>query len=385
MSRTPGAILDKEDRSKVDPLVGRSIGDITVDEVRRSVLSESVRRRIQPAGTTLVTGADAAVPDRCVPLLYFYKNIAVDICPRCPQLNRPDLLEPLLDRGIAFVTMNEPFEETPKRFQELAAHYPELVIGPDSNHAVIMASQGMVPEYREHLCKKCRTATLKDLRRRVADLRAGPLQFECEQTLAAAGSLAGEELHSVLQGLKAILDAPDYDEAKDLASYARLAVYVATSRGYDAELQMDAAFFDNSGLLTHGLQIDQPKGVTFPDYLDLIEPHRGKLSREILPLNEEAAMVQVQRINDEVDKIRTSKRLSGGRSFFTWVVPALPILSRVLEAGRFAHDGSSGPRYRFGRVPVANSVPVPLLAAFFGVSGESVRVWMLRRELSGRA
>jgi hypothetical protein len=384
--RHAGKLLDKRDLATIEASEGSDLYGVDIDKLRTTFLGKVTAANLK-RGTTLLTGPDAEVPVDVAPFLYFYPTLSLQICPHCPQARNPSLIEPFLERGLVSVFMIGRFSDAPRRFQDVAFEYPELFVGPHSYSKYQYYSLNPIDpsevSHENHYCHQCIHEKLDPHRARLDRLDPGT-RDTMGRTLTGILSLPTPSAGKFADMFIKILDNPNPKAARQLRTTVALADYLASAKALGAVPQVGSGFLGKSKLFLRALRIYHPSKIDLAGYLSFVNDFRGMLSQEDVPSSEDDILDRVTRINEEVVKIQTSKRLWIGE-FVSRLAYDLPSLFlRVLTQGSYDWEGMKGVSIPHSRSSWPSRVGAKILARYFAVSNLGVRVWQIRKHAATR-
>lgn len=386
MSKNLGKDLDKDDLAKCTSLGDLfASGEADSEKVERALFGRLAVRKLK-AGSTMFPGPLATDPTEVLPFLYFDKTLVFELCPGCPQTRDFSLISPLLENGALLVFMTGPFERAPPDFQKLVAEYPECVVGRRSYDTYRrLISNPIDPQHPSHEFHYDPGQVIDMLEPHTQDLENLPtdLRSVMERDLAGiVGIPSGAAIDFANEYLE-ILRNPTLEKASQLASAVALTYYAASADALGTTVQVNQDFIGRLGLLTGGLRIRSPIGLSPKDYLEFVLGFAGRLGKSIVPYERSEVLERAREINAEVDKIQHSKR-RGVADILTKSYRWLPALTAwIVTKGSIGIEGVPSPPIRKRTTSHLSKAAVAIMARYYQVSANSVRVWQIRRALRG--
>lgn len=344
----------------------------------RGFLGHVIERKLREP-TTLLGGTQISEPTKLLPFLYFYSNIALEMCPHCPPAQNPSLIRPFLEQGILSVFMIGEFSKSPKKFQQLAIEFPELVVGPESylsyRYFSLNPDHPNRIHHENHYCAACLNEKLAPHDTKVATLPAR-LKDQMRRTRSGIMQIQKPSANDFAKLYIETLKHPTAQSIEELRTVTSMANYVASSQALGAAPQLQSEFLAKSTLFLKSLRINFPTDLPIDEALAFIQDFRGSLYRE-LPLSESAIVRRVIHINEELDNLLSSKRykISTFSSRFTGNITSLAI--QILTNRSVSWEG--------GLIKPSSLAPGPsktrakLLAKLMGISPTAFHVWQIRQ------
>lgn len=372
-----------EDSRRADMLKERTSSLRSDEGLVKSVFASSFRRRMETGRSTFVHGVSKEKLDEFTSLLLFHDSLLLRMCRSCVKRTPRMMIEPLLNRGLASIVLIDEPTKTPPWFQEVMASHPELFVGPKTMRAWVLRCQSRFANWgylddRQDKATDVRVESLTSQARSMSPRLAHEYEFALHASNTIRGTLALE----LIELIERSMEHPDLNEARALHAISYMADYIMECRVWHASPQFDERYLSNiPGPAPKMIGVARPSGLSYEQYLDIIGKHLGSLSPASTVGADLEILARVERWNDEIDSLVRSSRMKAARLFSTWVVPILPIAAAIFQGRSFREDHVTGsPAAQHGPLP-ANRLPTKLVAGFFGVSTESVRIWKVRREL----
>ncbi|MCW4042308.1 MAG: hypothetical protein NWE90_01125 [Candidatus Bathyarchaeota archaeon] len=387
--RKLGELLDKEDAERAET-TGKQFDEmfgVEVKKLQERFLGKTVANNLRKGQNVLLTGIEARNPSNVVPFLYFYPMISLQICPHCPQAHDPSLLMPFMEKGFASVFLIGPFSQAPKRFQELAFEYPESFVGPKSYSKYQYFSLNPVEPGRttheNHYCYQCVEEKLSPHVHKINRLD-DHMRDTMGRTLTGILKLQTPMAEKFAERFVMTLQRPTPQSVNRLRTSVILADHLAGAKSLGAVPQMDSDFCEKSQLFLRGLRIYNPRGIDLREYLNFLDKFRGFLSSEAVPQTMDDILGRVIQLNEEVSKIKTSKRFQMGLFVSEIVQDLFSLFTQVITKGVYSWEGAKGTA--MSKLGSSRSVKIEaqILSKFFGVSKTGIHVWQVRRSLEKR-
>jgi len=381
-----GKLLDKQDeeRSPVEEDDHEELHYTSKTTLANKFLGKVISNKLLKKGT-LFTGPQWEDPKIIAPFLYFYNSLSLQICPKCPQAIDPSLIRPFIEKGLISVFMLGRFSDAPYEFQKLAFEYPEHFVGPASYGSYRYFSLNIDPshmsiENHTHFCASCISEKIEPYKVNLTGVNK-KIKRELEhiesQLLTNPIPMSDELADLFIDTLK----NPDESYLEELHNTTNLLHHMASSHSLHTTPQVNANFLNSMELFVKPLRLNYDPNIDLNQYLELVQDFKGTLDPEIIPKNPEKILSVVTKINEEVEKIETSKRLPLGNFLSTFVLDIPLVLSEIIAGGTYGFEGSYRSALNSFKSPRLSQIKSNILSKYFGVSKSGIQIWQVRNTL----
>lgn len=383
LSENYGRLLDHDDIAKAESLMGKDLFGLDVGELRRMCFGNVIDRMLEGKNTTL-SGQTGTVETDLAPFLYFYNSLVLDICPGCPQALNPKVLEPYLERKLIVVRTRSDFEDYFPDFQELAFRYKEYFIGNQSMVLFKLYRLNDAPPHdpTSNSCLGCA------LRKKLDPYHDKIKKYSMEKR-TMLGSYLREIDETPISNASDLADLfirtmrnPTKNRMRELEATINLTSYLSSIDALKSTPQFNSDFISIPDLFVKSLRINHQQDSDLERYLDIVVGFKGTLSPEILPTDPDQILSRVQKINEEIDTIDSSKR---GKvvSFLSNFLPDLPsILTNIATHGTYGAEGVYKKALHNYRSPSLSIIRSKILSKYHGISEIGAQIWQIRNELN---
>ena len=380
-----GKLLDKQDEdSVVKEEDYEELHHASKTTLANKFLGRIISKQLSKKGT-LFTGPQWEDPKSMVPFLYFHNSLSLQICPQCPQAKDPSLIRPFIEKGLISVFMLGRFSDAPDEFQKLAFEYPEYFVGPRAYYRYRYFSMNLDPshmsiENHTHYCAKCISEKIEPYKVNltgVTDEIKRELDHIEFQLITNPIPMSEELTDLYIDTIK----NPDINYLEELHNTTNLLHHMTASYSLHSTPQINADFLNSTDLFVKPLRLDYDPNIDLNQYLELVHDFKGTLDPDIIPKNPEKILSITTRINEEVEKIVTSKRLPLGNFLSTFILDAPLILSKIIGEGTYGFEGSYKSALTNLKSPRLSEIKSNILSKYFGVSKSGIQIWQIRNML----
>jgi len=379
-----GKLMDKRDveiRNSVR--TDDSLYSATIEKLRKTLFNKVIDR-IQSDGTVFLQGPNVAHAHNLAPFIYFQNSISLQLCQMCPQAVDPEMIRPYIEKGLMSVFLTSSFSEFNLKFQKLAHEYPEYFVGPACYSAFkffkLNDSLPHKPVEEGGNCFHC------DMNNRMVEaIEKFTKNDEQKKFLSElAGYVIDIPTKAAEYPTNLFVDTlrnPSMESFRELETSINLMDYFSSSFSFDSIPQINADFLKSSEHFLEPLRISHNQNIDLSQYLEVVKDFQGSLSPKLIQKDESKILSKVIEINEEIDKIKSSKRLPIGKFLykFTTAVPA--IVSHVLSHGTFGGEGIQREALKGFKSKNLSQLKKILLSKYFGVSQTGIQVWRIRNKL----
>lgn len=379
-----GETLDKFDFERVEQLTKDEITESSIHELKEKLFGRVITR-LHDKNTTLLSGPTTPNPNNIIPFLYFYNSVSLQLCSGCPQVQNPSVLRPFLDRKLMSIFLISPFSDSTPEFQKLVSEYPDLVVGHRTyyNFKSFVLNKGTTafPTHEHHHCVGC------------------SIQEKIGSNWSKVKKLKGSTRHDMMriaEILKGIpippaenaadlfvntLKKPTLQSVRELDTTVNTMYYLSSATALNATPQIDSRFIELPKFFADSIRISHNSNANLEQYLDLMKDFKGTLSPTLISSNPAKILSQVVTINEEIDKLESSKRLTIGMFLSKFSLDIPSILTRILTQGTFSFEDSYKSALKNYRSSRLSEIKSKILSKYFGVSKDGIQVWKIRKKI----
>ena len=350
-------------------------------ETLREKFFGNVIKKMHDKHPIILSGTTGDIETNLAPFLYFYDSIILHICPGCPQAIEPKKLEPFLKRGLVSVSLSSDYSDYFPEFQELAFRYPEYFMGPEAMAVFKMFRVNESPPHsREDDCISCSVRN-----------KLTPYSDQISQ-MGEDGEMLGGAIRSIEDNIVPVSEyAADLfietinnltpNSLRELTVTTNLIDYMTATNALKCTPQFNSDVLGKIDFLLKPLRINHIPELDIEQYLEIIQNYKGTLPPSLIPNKKEKVIPQVMKINEEIEKIESSKRRKL-ESFVTDFVPDMAsILSRITTNGTYGAEGISTKALKNYSSPRLSKIRSKILSHYYNVSEVGAQIWQIRKKL----
>jgi len=382
MKENIGRLLDIQDYEKAVPLGKKDYFSKNINQLREICMGKVIAK-MHSKNTTLLSGQSGSNILDFAPFLYFHDSVILDLCPGCPQAVDPTLLEPYLERGLATVIARTSYQNYNDEFQNLASTYPECFVGPCSFviYLLFTLNDEFPHSPGSEFCLQCSIRDkMKAIKPQIMKMKKYNRELLGDMT-AVIENMPVLDAESAVDLLIDTVNKPTPHKINELESTVNLMSYLTNVNGLKSIPQFNSDFLGKTDLLLKGLRINHRTEIDLEQYLDLVKSFKGTLPHVIIPKNKEKILSKIIEINEEVEKIQSSKRATLA-SFFTAFIPNMAsVLTRVVTQGTYGAEGVYKKAVSDYKSPRLTKIKSKILSKYYGVSEVGAQIWQIRQKI----
>jgi hypothetical protein len=380
-----GQTLDKLDSERVDQLTKEDIIESNSRELKEKLFGKVITR-MHDKNTTLLSGPTTPNPNNIIPFLYFYNSVSLQLCSGCPQVLDPSMLRPFLDRKLISVFLMDTFSNTTKKFQELASEYPDLIVGHRSYYnfksMILNKDSTAFPAHENHHCVGCSIREKIGTNWNKVKKLKRPIKHDMIRIADILVDIPIPPAESAADLYVSTLKKPTLQSVRELDTTVNTMYYLSSATALNATPQIDSRFIELPEFFVDSLRISHNPNANLEQYLDVVKGFKGTLSPELILSNHEKILSKIVTINEEIDKLESSKRLMIGMFLSKFALDIPSILTRILTQGTFGFEESYRSSLKNYHSLRLSEIKSNILSKYFGISKEGIQIWEIRKKIS---
>lgn len=385
-----GYLLDKDDKERTNRIHFGYYAQSDLSKIREELLGRTISTHLLDEKSVLLTGPNITTLEDASAFLFFHKHLSLQLCPRCPPARNPEILKPLLDRGLVSIFMIGPFGRATVRFQNLALQYPEYFIGPHTYDALRFGIMQQILQLNKevkvkghevvlenHYCHQCVYERVRPSLQLIENLEPS-LKHKLEVTAHRIMNLPSPIAEEMAGTLLKIASNPNEKTTKSLGTEVSLSDYFVSCRALGARPQMNNAFLNHAKFFSSALRLKMPTDMNELEYLDIASKYRNRLSAISMEGDELQSLKVSREINEEIDSIYGH----GVKLFLYRFLPLIPsLVIELVRRGTYETEAVAKTRMEIEGSSIYGNMRTKTLARYFGISNAALHVWSIRNEL----